>query len=73
MTLDDQITFDDLDLDGPVPERSVELIHVRCKPALVAAVDNWIGRNGPPFVTRAAAVRKLMVKALKAEAGRSAA
>ena len=30
MTLDDQITFDDLDLDGPVPERSVELIHVRC-------------------------------------------
>jgi hypothetical protein len=62
-TLED---LDDLDLDGPVSGPGAISITVRLQPTMVAVVDNWIGRHGPPYVSRPEAVRRLAVKGLKA-------
>jgi hypothetical protein len=58
--------LDDLDLEGPLAGPGAISITVRLQPAMVAAVDNFIGRHGPPFVTRPEAMRRLAVKGLKA-------
>jgi hypothetical protein len=63
-TIDD---LDDLELDESVPEPGVTIIGVRCQPALMAAVDEWIGRQKQrPFISRPEAVRRLAVRGLKA-------
>jgi cytochrome c553 len=39
-------------------------ITVRLDDAQLAAVDQWIARQGPPFPTRPAAIRRLLEKGL---------
>jgi hypothetical protein len=62
--------LDDLEVDDLVPEdyrsRAAGL-HVRLPPALVRALDGWIGKHGPPFVGRQEAIKRLVVQGLKAE------
>jgi hypothetical protein len=63
-TIDD---LDDLDLDESVTEPGATVIGVRCQPALLIAIDDWIGRQKQrPFITRPEALRRLTVRGLKA-------
>jgi len=38
-------------------------------PAEIGMVDWWISENGPPFVSRPEAIRRLITKGLEAEKG----
>jgi hypothetical protein len=49
------------------PKAETTPIMVRVGPDELARVDAWIARNGPPYVSRPEAIRRLVEKGIKAE------
>lgn len=51
------------------PRKDTSPLTVRISGEELVALDLWIKKNGPPYVTRPEAMRRLVQKALDAEEG----